>query len=485
MTGQRALFALVVALLVVVSGCAGSGMTDSSIESETTSSTTTASTHTATESTSTANGTVDVHYINVGQSASTLIVTPQNETILIDTGDWRNDGEYVLEYLKQQNITRIDHLVTSHSDADHIGGHAAVIGYYETQADGVGAVYDPGLSSSSQTYEEYLDAVETHNVPLYQVASDDTLPVAGVNVAVLAPPEEPLAGGQRNENSIALMVTHGEQRFLFTGDAESEGERYLVDKYGSQLNATVFQAGHHGSQSSSSDALLEASSPHLTVISSAYDSQYGHPHSETLTRFADRSIPAYWTAVHGNVVISSDGENLTVSTQRNATTNPTELRSADPIEPGSDDPIVERITLAGGISNPEPIVTDGGTETSTPTETPSESTDAALALIDVHADAEGNDNENLNDEYLVFENTGDEPLDMSGWTIEDEAGHTYTVPSGFTLEPGTQVTLYTGSGTDTDTELYWESSSAIWNNGGDTVIVTDDAGTVVVEESYE
>ena len=96
----------------------------------------------------------------------------------------------------------------------------------------------------------------------------------------------------------------------------------------------------------------------------------------------------------------------------------------------------------------------------------------------------GDDRENLNDEYIVFENTGDDTLDVSGWTVADDAGHTYTIPDGVTIGPEATLTLRTGSGTDTETELYWGSGSPIWNNNGDTVIVTTDDGERVVEERY-
>ncbi|XGI84752.1 lamin tail domain-containing protein (plasmid) [Halorutilales archaeon Cl-col2-1] len=119
------------------------------------------------------------------------------------------------------------------------------------------------------------------------------------------------------------------------------------------------------------------------------------------------------------------------------------------------------------------IVTDGGTDTST-----------SLKIVEIHADAEGNDHENLNDEYIVLRNNGDNSVDLSGWTIQDEADHSYTIPTGFVLDSGDEVTIRTGSGSDTSSTLYWDSGSAVWNNGGDTITVTDSGGNVVVEESY-
>lgn len=120
--------------------------------------------------------------------------------------------------------------------------------------------------------------------------------------------------------------------------------------------------------------------------------------------------------------------------------------------------------------------------TSTPTNTGTET--AALEVVEIHEDAAGNDHETENDEYIVIKNTGSQTLDLNGWRVEDDAGHTYQFPDGFSLAPGAEVTLYTGSGTDTASSLYWGSDSAIWNNGGDIIFVFDESGEVVIKESY-
>ena len=110
--------------------------------------------------------------------------------------------------------------------------------------------------------------------------------------------------------------------------------------------------------------------------------------------------------------------------------------------------------------------------------------DSNLVVSTIHANAEGDDHNNLNDEYIELTNEGSSSIEMAGWTLSDEANHVYNFPSGFTLEPGDSVTIYTGSGSDSDSELYWGSGSAIWNNNGDTIIVTNDDGETVIEREY-
>ena len=427
-------------------------------------------------------GTVEVHFVNVGQSVSTLVVGPTGETMLIDTGSFYDDGEYVLQYLRRQGIDRIDHLVVSHNDADHIGGNAAVIRYFEREGEGVGAVYDPGIAAGTQTYGEYLDAVEAHDVPLYEVREGDQLPIEGVTADVLGPPEPYLEGGARNENSVVLRVGFGTTSFLFPGDAEDDQEAYLVEHYGDALDATVLKAGHHGSASSSIGPFLDAVDPRAAVISSAYDSRYGHPDEAVLDRLAERSVATYWTGTHGDIVLRSDGSAVTISTQQSAPTDPRSLRQGERVEPGTVGGVQARATIAGGT--PVTPIADGGTLVPTPSRTTAPEAVDALAVETVHADAAGDDQENLNDEYVTFTNTGSEPLSLSGWTVHDEADHTYVFPDGTTLAAGASVTLHTGDGTDTETDLYWGSGNAIWNNGGDTVVVRNSEGRTVLSETY-
>ncbi len=105
--------------------------------------------------------------------------------------------------------------------------------------------------------------------------------------------------------------------------------------------------------------------------------------------------------------------------------------------------------------------------------------------IELHPDAAGDDNVNLNDEWVRFTNAATAPLDLAGWTVRDESSsHRYTF-ADLVLQSGDAVTLFTGCGTDTAAERYWCSSdSAVWNNGGDTVFLLDPAGNIAASRSY-
>jgi hypothetical protein len=101
----------------------------------------------------------------------------------------------------------------------------------------------------------------------------------------------------------------------------------------------------------------------------------------------------------------------------------------------------------------------------------------------VHYDAEGDDRYNLNDEYVVIKNNGTATADLTGWTLMDEAGHTFTF-SEFQLAPGSTVTVHTGSGTNTETHLYWGSGSPVWNNDHDTATLLDQYGNRVDSKTW-
>jgi len=276
-------------------------------------------------------GTLEIHHIDVGQADATLLIEPTGETMLVDSGDWRDGGSDVIDYLEDQGVDRIDHLVATHGHADHIGGHDAIIEHYETERDGIGAAYDSGVAATSQTYDRYLDAIEDYDVELLLVEDGDTLEFGDATVDVLNPPVGD-SGSGLHYNSVALSVEFGTFSYLLTGDAEDDAEHRMVDDRGDELEADVYQAGHHGSTTSSTPSFMDAVTPEVAIISSAYDSQYGHPHDEVLEDFADRGIETYWTGVHGDVILSTDGDDIDLETTHEFSTDAAALLEEKPTD---------------------------------------------------------------------------------------------------------------------------------------------------------
>jgi len=107
-----------------------------------------------------------------------------------------------------------------------------------------------------------------------------------------------------------------------------------------------------------------------------------------------------------------------------------------------------------------------------------------ITIVDFHYDAKGNDNENLNDEYVILKNNCNFSVDITGWEIKDESTNIYKFKK-FSLKPGGDVTLHSGLGSDSSKDLYWNSKNAIWNNDGDTLFLRNFAGQLVLNQSYK
>lgn len=132
----------------------------------------------------------------------------------------------------------------------------------------------------------------------------------------------------------------------------------------------------------------------------------------------------------------------------------------------------------------EDTPTPTATATPTPPPTVTVVSETGIRVVEINADAEGRDTNNLNDEYIVLKNTGDLALDLSGWRVKDDDGHVYEFRDGFTLDIGATVTLHSGSGTQTEDHRFWWADEPVWDNGGDTISIYDDGGRKVYERSY-
>ncbi len=251
---------------------------------------------------------LEVHFINVGQGDSILILTPDEKVILIDSGVL-NKYAPVKSYLTGLGITTIDVLVATHPHSDHIGNHDKVLADFDVMS-----VYDSGRPHDTRTYDRYMDAVqnEIEEIGCVFYDNNDLRPgmmlnwSVGIHFTVLH--IDPKAKIE-NDVSIVIMMSYGTVDFLFTGDAELASENAMLASF--DLDVEILKVGHHGSDTSSSPPFLAATSPELAVIQVGANG-YGHPNQVTLDGLDAAGADVYRNDLHGNIVVSTDAVGWTV-----------------------------------------------------------------------------------------------------------------------------------------------------------------------------
>lgn len=254
-------------------------------------------------------GQLTVHFIDVGQGDSIFIETGK-ETILIDAGN-KGQGQTVISYLEKLHIQQIDTVISTHPDADHIGGLADVINHYPVKA-----VYAPKVTHTTEAFKNFLLAVKKQDLKIKSVKQGVTIPTAvdGTTLEFLGPVKE-YSKSDLNDWSAVLQLTHGANRFLFTGDSETPAEKDLLAT-NTLSTVDVLKVSHHGAKEASTPAFLNEINPTYAVISVGKGNRYGHPTSETLKRLKVIGATIIRTDQHGSIVFTSDGKNLSVKEER-------------------------------------------------------------------------------------------------------------------------------------------------------------------------
>jgi competence protein ComEC len=250
-------------------------------------------------------GVVTIDVLDVGQGDA-ILVRGGGKTVLIDAGDRTADP---IAQLTQLGVTKLDLVVASHPHADHIGKMPDVLKLFD-----VGLYLDNGLPHTTQTYLQTMAMVHGKGIP-YRTAERGTRINLGDEAVftVLFPDSGGRLTDTRsdlNSNSVVLRLDHGENCFLFTGDAEEPTEhRLLQDGLGP---CDVLKVAHHGSNHSSTDAFLDTVAPTYALISTGKDNRYGHPGEETLARLQSRGIMVYRTDLSGDLRVISDGTRIEI-----------------------------------------------------------------------------------------------------------------------------------------------------------------------------
>lgn len=244
--------------------------------------------------------TMKVHYIDVGQGSAVLVQSGVH-FMLIDGGD-SDASSKVVSYLKRQKVKRLDYVVVSHYDSDHLNGVVGALNVFKVKR-----VIAPAYTADSRVYESYCNIIAQKKIATTRPKVGKKYKLGKARFTILAPNSSGYA--DENNYSIALKLVNGKNRFVITGDAETESEYEMVEN-GQNLSCDVYMAGHHGSANSSSEKLLQAMKPKYTVISCGADNNYGHPAQSAMSRLKAIGTKIFRTDAQGTIIATSNGSRI-------------------------------------------------------------------------------------------------------------------------------------------------------------------------------
>lgn len=246
-------------------------------------------------------GVLKVNYIDVGQADSILIQSPNGKNMLIDAGETKENA--VLNYLKGCGVKKLDVVVATHPHEDHISEMASVIKNFD-----IGTFYMPKKQHTTNSFEKMVDALGEKNVSVKEAKAGVSIDFDNdVLCNIVAPCKNNY--DDLNNWSAVVKISYGNNKFIFTGDAESLSEKEIIAS-GADIKADVLKVGHHGSKSSTSEEFLKKVSPKYAVISAAKVNDYGHPHKETISVLNKYNVKTFGTYDYGNIVAVSDGNEI-------------------------------------------------------------------------------------------------------------------------------------------------------------------------------
>lgn len=254
--------------------------------------------------------------LDIGQGDSIFVLSPSRKTMLIDAGNGRSDVEdVILPYLESRGVSRIDYLVLTHPDQDHVGGMPVLLDSIE-----VGSFLDsvqPG--ATNRAYAETLRKVRDKRINAVRVRTGMPAIDLGppVSAEILGPTDPLITSGdsESNNNSVVLRLVHGSVSALLTADIEEEAEQRIIAS-GMNLRSDILKVAHHGSRYGTSGVLLDFARPEVALISVGAGNPYDHPHPQLLERLSERGIDVLRTDQLGTIEVQIDGQSYTVVADR-------------------------------------------------------------------------------------------------------------------------------------------------------------------------
>ena len=278
----------------------------------------------------TVDGRLHVDFLDVGQGDSALITFPNGETMLVDGGgkinfakikvgnaaaenfepDAQSIGESVVsEFLWERGYSKVDYILATHADADHIQGLTDVAKNFKIRAAFFGRI-----PFDDADFVELSTVLEKRKVEMLKIGRGDELEIGGVKIEVLNPSKDEIDTEiSANNNSIVLHLIYGEREFLLTGDVEKEAEAELL-QMPEFLQSDIIKVAHHGSRTSSIQEFINASRAEYAIIPVGRKSRFGHPHPEVVERWLNSGAKVLTTGENGTVFVSTNGKDLRIET---------------------------------------------------------------------------------------------------------------------------------------------------------------------------
>ena len=276
-------------------------------------------------------GNLHVDFLDVGQGDSVLVTLPDGATLLVDGGgrpgpfrqdagsysedekferDTRSIGEAVVsEFLWQRGLDKVDYILATHADADHIDGLNDIARNFHVRAALVART-----PKNDPEFARFSEAVSARRIPIQIIGAGDQLRFRGVTINVLWPPPALSADlPSQNNDSIVLQVLFGRRSFLLTGDIEADAEEALMP-LAEILRADVVKVAHHGSTTSSTSRFIASTQPHYAVISVGQASIFGHPSPDIVKRWEEAGAQVLRTGNCGTITFTTDGNDLGIET---------------------------------------------------------------------------------------------------------------------------------------------------------------------------
>ena len=243
---------------------------------------------------------LNIFYLDVGQGDSTFI-TINGSNMLIDSGN-DQDGYYIVQFLKAQNIDKIDYFILTHCDEDHIGSAYKILDEIQ-----IGTLYMPNKENDTQTYERLLNAIERNNVNVdknLKASKETQYAIGNANWKVLSVD----AKNNLNDSSIVIELDYGNTKYLFMGDATTRVEEMVEWN-----EVDVLKVAHHGSNSSTSQLFLEKIKPKYAIISVGRDNSHNLPDIDIIERLKNNNIKIYRTDENNTIWLTSDGTEIDIN----------------------------------------------------------------------------------------------------------------------------------------------------------------------------